>query len=138
MRLVARLTKLLTETVVRFIPSGLPKDAEQIVVTCLPAEPAESLSGRAGQSVPERRRSLLSGTFWLYRFLPFSFEPVQPLTCKMVGVHKISHPIVNAELSKLRLSSTTSKEFREVSSYVIQEDYERFQRTFCRASTTLL
>ncbi|KAF8826613.1 hypothetical protein HHX47_DHR5000194 [Lentinula edodes] len=31
----------------------------------------------------------------------------------MVGVHKISHPIVNAELSKLRLSSTTSKEFRE-------------------------
>ncbi|KAJ3862991.1 armadillo/beta-catenin/plakoglobin [Lentinula novae-zelandiae] len=31
----------------------------------------------------------------------------------MVGVHKISHPIVNAELSKLRLSSTSSKEFRE-------------------------
>ncbi|KAJ3808921.1 armadillo/beta-catenin/plakoglobin [Lentinula lateritia] len=31
----------------------------------------------------------------------------------MVGVHKISHPIVNAELSKLRLSTTTSKEFRE-------------------------
>ncbi|KAF9075976.1 armadillo/beta-catenin/plakoglobin [Rhodocollybia butyracea] len=31
----------------------------------------------------------------------------------MAGVHKLSHPIVNAELSKLRMNSTTSKEFRE-------------------------
>ncbi|KAJ3723119.1 armadillo/beta-catenin/plakoglobin [Lentinula raphanica] len=31
----------------------------------------------------------------------------------MSVVHQVSHPIVNAELSKLRLSSTTPKEFRE-------------------------
>ncbi|KAJ4467539.1 uracil phosphoribosyltransferase-domain-containing protein [Lentinula aciculospora] len=31
----------------------------------------------------------------------------------MAGIHKISHPIVNSELSKLRLSSTSPKEFRE-------------------------
>ncbi|KIK65395.1 hypothetical protein GYMLUDRAFT_38849 [Collybiopsis luxurians FD-317 M1] len=31
----------------------------------------------------------------------------------MANIHKLSHPIVNAELSKLRLSTTTPKEFRE-------------------------
>ncbi|KAE9410326.1 armadillo/beta-catenin/plakoglobin [Gymnopus androsaceus JB14] len=30
-----------------------------------------------------------------------------------MGINKLSHPIVNAELSKLRLASTTPKEFRE-------------------------